>query len=286
MGEDVTCLREGTVALPDGRRLGYGEYGRRGGKPVLVFHGWPGGRQFDLGPPVADAGAWLFVLERPGFGLSDSKPGRTVLDWPSDVAVFADTVGLERFSVAGFSGGAPYALACGYAMPDRVPVVGLVCGFLAFAEDPALDHLVSVATSVGDRITRYRTEPEKVRLELQRESREQAGQWAADPDAFFHSLFGPLAETLPSYWRLIMAATFGSEHDTDDHTLRCQPMGFRVEDIPVPLHAWYGDQDPLFPAAQELLRRRPDTKLTVFPGEGHFTDPVHRPEFLATLTDW
>jgi hypothetical protein len=93
----VTCLREGTVALPDGRRIGFGEYGVRGGKPVLLFHGCPGGRQFDQGQPVADARAWLFVLERPGFGLSDSKPGRRVLDWPADVAIFADTFGLERF---------------------------------------------------------------------------------------------------------------------------------------------------------------------------------------------
>jgi pimeloyl-ACP methyl ester carboxylesterase len=167
----LTCLREGTVALPDGRRLGFGEYGVRGGKPVLLFHGTPGGRQFDQGLPVRDAGAWLFVLERPGFGVSDSKPGRRLLDWPSDVEVFADAFGLDRFSVVGFSGGAPYALACGYALPGRVTLVGLVVGMVLFADEPDLDHLVP--DDMRSRLVRYRTDPTTVIEEIVDENRRQ-----------------------------------------------------------------------------------------------------------------
>lgn len=280
----MTCLREGAVTLSDGRRLGYGEYGQRGGKPVLIFHGCPGGRQFDQGPAVSEAGAWAFVLERPGYGLSDPKPGRTVLDWPADVVAFADTFELERFAVAGFSAGASYALACGYQIPERVQAVGVVCGYLAFAEDPALDHLVTAIT--GDRITRYRYEPEKVRQELLEENDDETRQWIADPDRFFHDRFGPVAATLPAYWLAMMASTYGNGCDIDDDLLRYQPMGFSVEDISVPVHAWYGDQDSLLGAGRELVRRRPATTLTVYPGEGHFIDPVHRRDWLAALTDW
>ena len=233
---------------------------------------------------MTDAGAWLFVLERPGFGLSDSKPERTVLDWPSDVAVFADAFKLDRFSVVGFSAGGPYSLACGYAMPDRVAVVGLVCGSLTFSDDPSLDHLVSA--SVKDRVTRYRSEPDKVRLEVQRENHEEADRWAADPDGFFHHLFGAFADSLPPYWLSMMASTFGSEPDIDDIILHYQPIAFPVENITVPIHGWYGDQDPLLHGAEELLRRRPATTLTVYPGEGHFMDLVHRSEWYDTLTDW
>src|SRR6516225_8289349 len=129
----MTCLREGTVGLPDGRRLGYGEYGKRGGKPVLLFHGTPGGRQFDLGKAVARAGCWMFVLARPGIGLLDQIAGRKVLEWPPAVEAFFSHFGFDRFAVAGFAAGAPYALACGYAFVYRVPVVGLGCGYLALA---------------------------------------------------------------------------------------------------------------------------------------------------------
>jgi pimeloyl-ACP methyl ester carboxylesterase len=281
-GELMTCLREGTVGLPDGRRLGYGEYGKRGGKPVLLFHGSPGGRQFDLGKAVAKAGCWLFVLERPGIGLSDPKAGRRVLDWPIDVEAFVNHFGFDRFAVVGFSAGAPYALACGYALADRVPVVGLVCGYLAFADDPTLDNLADVT----DRITRYRADPDAVRTELRKENTELANAWAADPDGFFRSLFGPMADGLPPFWLSMMSSAYGGPIDTDDNALAYEPMGFNVEDVSVRVHAWYGDQDPLLAAAQELVRRRPSTILTVYPGEGHFLAPQHRTDYLAALTDW
>ena len=37
--------------------------------------------------------------------------------------------GIERFGVLGYSGGGPYALACGFAIPARVSAVGVVAGF-------------------------------------------------------------------------------------------------------------------------------------------------------------
>ena len=280
----MTCLREGTVRLADGRLLGFGEYGTRGGKPVLLFHGSPGGRQFDTGPPAVDAGAWVFVLERPGVGLSDPKPGRRLLDWPADVVAFADAFKIERFSVVGFSAGGPYALACGYALPERVAKVGLVCGYVAFPEDPGLDHLGP--PWAADRLVRYRAEPEQVRQEIEEENDQDARQWAADPDGLFRSFFGPLAETMPSFWLAMMSSTFGSVRDIDDDLILLQPMGFPVEEVSVPVAAWYGDQDPLLLPARELVRRRPATKLTVYPGEGHMIDPRHRSEYFSALTDW
>ncbi len=84
----------------------------------------------------------------------------------------------------------------------------------------------------------------------------------------------------------MMSSAYGGPIDTDDATLAYEPMGFNVEDVSVRVHAWYGDQDPLLGAAQELVRRRPSTILTVYPGEGHFLAPQHRTDYLAALTDW
>ena len=41
-------------------------------------------------------------------------------DWPSDVAVLTEALGIERFAVAGHSSGGPYAVACAALLPDRV----------------------------------------------------------------------------------------------------------------------------------------------------------------------
>src|SRR5438132_13833586 len=72
---------------------------------------------------VADAaarhGVRLIAADRPGMGGSDHQPGRTVLDWPADVRVLADHLGLDRFAVLGYSGGVPFAAATAYRLADR-----------------------------------------------------------------------------------------------------------------------------------------------------------------------
>ncbi len=95
-----------TLSLRDGRRLGYGEYGKPDGEPGFYFHGHPGSRlepQF-ADEAAADAGVRIIALDRPGYGLSDFQPHRTILDWPRDVGEAADMLGLDRFSVLGSLG--------------------------------------------------------------------------------------------------------------------------------------------------------------------------------------
>src|SRR5947209_14262034 len=113
-----------TVDLPDGRRLGYAEVGEPRGKPVLYFHGVPGSR-LDFTAARCDealrAVAVRFIgADRPGFGLSDKKPGRGHADWPADVSALADSLELDRFAVLGYSRGGPYALACAALIPERL----------------------------------------------------------------------------------------------------------------------------------------------------------------------
>ena len=110
-----------TIKLRDGRTLGYAEYGDRNGVPVVFFHGTPGSRLMAV-PAWNDTslGIRLIAPDRPGLGLSTYLPHRTLLNWPGDVAELADALKLEKFIVAGVSGGGPHSLACAYALPDRV----------------------------------------------------------------------------------------------------------------------------------------------------------------------
>ena len=59
-------------------------------------------------------------LERPGLGLSDADPARTILSWAADVEAVANYLGLGRFPVVGVSAGGPYALACGASLTARI----------------------------------------------------------------------------------------------------------------------------------------------------------------------
>src|SRR5262245_36926099 len=103
-------MREATVTLSDGRVLSYAEHGDPEGTPIIYNHPLPGARNFNLEERSLRAVAGRsFTLERPGIGLSTRAPGRTLADWPADVAEFADALGIERFAVVGVSGGGPYA---------------------------------------------------------------------------------------------------------------------------------------------------------------------------------
>lgn len=67
-----------------------------------------------------DAGVLLVVPDRPGYGGSTRRPGRTVASAAGDVAEIADAHGWPAFAVAGGSGGGPHALACAALLPSRV----------------------------------------------------------------------------------------------------------------------------------------------------------------------
>ena len=94
--------------------------GKHGPGPVFLCHGTPSSR---LNRPDDEStralGVRLIAIDRPGCGLSDFLPGRTLLDWPTDLAAVADALGIGRFAVVGFSGGGPYVAASAFALPDR-----------------------------------------------------------------------------------------------------------------------------------------------------------------------
>jgi pimeloyl-ACP methyl ester carboxylesterase len=116
------------VTLPDGRRLAYAEYGEPGGKPAFLFHGLPGSRlSWGLlpGDPIP-TGLRIVAPDRPGYGRSDPKPHRTLLDWADDVARLADALDIRKFAIVGISGGGPGALACAWKMPERLISVSVV----------------------------------------------------------------------------------------------------------------------------------------------------------------
>lgn len=119
---------DSAVQMPDKRNLAYAEYGDTEGAPVFLFHGLPGSRLswgFLPGNPFP-SGLRFIAPDRPGYGQSDPKPHRTLLNWADDVGELADELGIDRFAVVGVSGGGPGALACAWKMPQRVAVAGVV----------------------------------------------------------------------------------------------------------------------------------------------------------------
>ncbi|MET7331734.1 alpha/beta fold hydrolase [Nonomuraea sp. NPDC005650] len=106
-------VRVGAEPLPDGRLLGWAEWGPPDGTPVLLSPGAATGRSLGFGAGVVDGlGVRLISLDRPGLGVSTPSPGRTFAGFADDVRAFAARRGLDRPVMVGNSQGAPFALAC------------------------------------------------------------------------------------------------------------------------------------------------------------------------------
>src|SRR5262245_6775495 len=124
------------LTLKTGGRLAYVEYGSAAGTPLLFFHGWPSSRTMgELTDVVArELNVRVISPDRPGICDSTFQPNRTLLDWPGVVEQLANELGIERFHILAFSGGAPYAYVTALKMAERVRAIAIVSGAVPFAD--------------------------------------------------------------------------------------------------------------------------------------------------------
>ncbi|MFF9481281.1 alpha/beta fold hydrolase [Streptomyces sp. NPDC014733] len=108
--------RTGTARLPDGRLLGWAEWGPADGRPVVLCPGAATSRWLGFGADVVDGfGVRLVSVDRPGLGASTPAPGRTLTGFAADLRALCAARDLGRPAVVGNSQGAPFALACAVA---------------------------------------------------------------------------------------------------------------------------------------------------------------------------
>lgn len=284
---------EGTIPLPDGRRLGFAEFGDPNGRLVLWFHGTPGARR--QVPPLARRGAAalglrLVCVERPGVGDSTDHAYRTVQDSTADFALVADHLGHERFIIVALSGGGPYALACAHDMPRRVVALGILGGLVPTSGDEAAaGGIVALTRPYNLLLTAFRRFLGR-------------GLWAfvrgAQP--LGHPLYRAYMQLLPHGDDKILAdpeieAMFIDDLNSgarrrfhafvNDLVLVGRPWGFSVADVSVPVRWWHGDADPFvaLDQARRTIARLPDVELTVRHDESHLGGFAVADEVLATM---
>lgn len=146
---------------PSGRLLAAQFSGDLDGSPLLFFHGTPGSRLFV--PPEAvsrQEHARVVTVDRPGYGLSDAAPAElTIAAVAADIlsAVTAE-VGAP-IAVVGFSGGAPYALACGAMGLGAVARVAVVSGDAPPRLPPEPSEPSELSESEVEFVQRIRRDP-------------------------------------------------------------------------------------------------------------------------------
>ncbi|MFW9779970.1 MAG: alpha/beta fold hydrolase [Candidatus Heimdallarchaeota archaeon] len=285
---DLPNNKSKTISLPDGRQLGYIEHGSEAGKPVFYFHGRDGSRlegAFGKEHLADDLGIRLICAERPGMGLSDFLKKRTILDWPTDVLKLASALHIKKFAVVGGSGGAPYALACAYKIPDRLTSCIVAGGLGPFKlSKPFLDrrnrNLLSIA----------RFFPWSVRLLL----------WSMIGRNLYNEVwweknYEKLVSSLPPSDQILVkkpeikermidktreAYREGCRGPAHDFTLFAKPWGFALEEISpdIRVSLFHGKKDTAVPIqiAQKISSSIPNCEPTFYEEEGHISVWVNR----------
>lgn len=280
------------VGLPDGRSLGYVEYGDPNGTPVVNCHGGLTGR-LDIEPAAETArqlGVRILSPDRPGIGRSTRLRGRTIGDWASDVGALCDLLGLERFAVIGWSFGGPYAAAVAALLPARTTAGAIVAGGVPFSWPVATHGFENRTDALLFRLSR----------------RLPPLAWVGMRTT------GAIAATAPRLWLRLASSALATrdveviERDglaafgvsiaeglrrpggaVDDYVAYGLPWGFEYEQIAVPVHVWHGEADGFIPKSwsEETARRIPQAALTVVPDAGHFVARDHWHEILGGLIE-
>jgi pimeloyl-ACP methyl ester carboxylesterase len=283
----------GVFHVSDGRALGYAEWGSPGGAPVLGFHGTSLSRLAHVGddaPRAADVR--LVLVDRPGYGLSDLHPGRTLLDWARDIAELADGLGIDRFAVFGMSGGGPHAAACAYALPDRVSALGLVSSpapvrdrpELRFSAPPHRQPMIELAERDPGLVARQLVDD--CRAELERMAVDwRNGAKGGGPAADQEILADPEVHDRFEVATLETVARGPEGYAHDLFLLYVAPWRFRPEEIAVPTQIWHGGEDAaVSPRIADFFAETiPGSRLHMLPGAGHLLLWSHAEEILRSL---
>jgi pimeloyl-ACP methyl ester carboxylesterase len=280
-----------TLLLSDGRNLGFAEYGDPAGAPVLAFHGMPGSR-FMFRPthePALRLGLRIVAPDRPGFGLSDFQPGRTLAAWPDDMRQLADSLGFDRFAVAGISGGGPYAAACAALLADRVAAAALVSpvGPLRAPEGPERLPPAQVVT--------FRLLPQLTPAMQLAFFGGRLGFLHA-PDAMYRAIMkraGPADAPIlsrPEIRKNVLEAVVeglrpGARGVVQEMKIFASPWSIPFAAITAPAILWQGTADNNVPvsAALRLAQIIPNCELRRIEGAGHYWIFDHVEEVLTAL---
>lgn len=271
-----------TIALPDGRTLGYALFGPDDGDPVLYCHGNFGSRLDPLlvrPETLAHIGVRLIAPDRPGIGLSTFQPERRIRDWPADVTALADALGLEQFALMGLSAGSPFTAVCALTLPERLTRVALVSAVAPLAGE----HWEGMnASGTYFSLARRSAHLASLLLALTRFGMRDEEKFITQATA---SMPGPDQQALLADERVragflaTMEASLSSglRGLAYDAALIARPWGFELELIAKPVQVWHGEADRNAPPAmgRYLAEAIPDSSLRLVPEEGHFSLAVH-----------
>jgi pimeloyl-ACP methyl ester carboxylesterase len=289
---DETAL---PVPTPDGRLVMAAAFGPHDGQPVLSLHATPGSRLFSVWQAglLERTQVRLVTFDRPGYGGSARRAGRSVADVVDDAVVVADALSLQRFAVLGFGGGGPHALALATALGDRISRCALLSS-PAPLDAGGLDFFAGMSAGSAEEFDAALAG----QTALEAAITPMASAVTEDVYAFLAALAADLPEVdrtalaRPGLDRLLAdsiteAVRGGADGWIDDDLAFARPWGFDPGRARVPVALWHGAEDTSVPVSHSawLGRAVPRAIAHVLVGCGHLGTLDRLEEVLRWLLD-
>lgn len=283
---------DGTITVADGRTVGYSSFGDVDGAPVILFHGTPGSRVIGrIWDGLAnDIGCHLIATDRPGYGLSSFQEGRTLSDHTQDVVAICDELGIDRFAVAGVSGGTPYVFACASQLPERVTAGAVVSGF--YGLDGPVDSS-ELPELVRTQFEQIREDPELSRANFDGAT---AMIGAADPQTIMLQITAEspewvrsLVESDPLIGEVYVehhreAMRPGTDGGVHEMGLNTRPWGIDFSSVGQEIRLWHGGKDPVPRSHIDAVAAAlPKSKVSWHEDCGHVDCALLMPDILRWL---
>ncbi|MFC5585240.1 alpha/beta fold hydrolase [Nitratireductor kimnyeongensis] len=271
--------------LPDGRRLGWHEWGAENGKAVIFCPGAGMAGAIPFGEDAARRmGLRILSVDRAGLGASDANTEKSFASWSGDIASLLQHLEDDAAFAIGFSQGAPFALAL--ADVGLVKAVSVVSGQDELAAPEMFSRLPEPVASM---VQIAKDDPERLEADI---AAMASADWLWQ---MIETMSGPqdrafyAAETFAPLYRRALDEGFsqGVAGYARDTRLAMAPWPFRLEDIVCPVRLWFGlaDTSPVHaPDFGETLNKRlPNSKLMRLEGEGSAILWTHAEAILEDL---
>lgn len=280
----MTTWEHRLVTLPDGRRLEVLDHGR--GDRVLVWlTGTPGAAVPDPELAAFAARHDLRVLQplRPGYGRSDPRPGRRVVDLVEDVDAVLQALDVRDSICAGGSGGGPHVLALAARLPQCRAAAALVSP--APRDAQGLDYYDGMALSNQEEWHLADRDAGALREWLEKAAAALLEHEGSDAmlEQFQDCYSAPDRQAMTPERAPLRAAAFakaverGVDGWFDDDIALTTSWGFALDEIGVPVTIWTGRQDRFVSPNHSvwLAERVPGADLHVLGPEGHLSLKAH-----------
>ena len=281
------------LTLPDGRSLAYAEFGEPDGYPVLYFHAAPSARLEPL--MIGDEifrkyGLRVISPDRPGMGESEFQPKREFSDWAKDVIFLADSLGLEKFSVVGVSGGSGYAAVCAARIPERLSKVVIASGAWQIDKEviKAIGFPMNMMWLTALRVPFLLPIVMKLMIKfMTQEPKENSKRNSAPPNGMMptvdhEAMAQPerMAIYLQTLRETVKQGTKGAVRDI---RIYVRKWDFDPAEIQIPVVLFHGGLDKNVPLAlvEKIAKKLPDARLVTYPEDGHISTYINHFDEIA-----